>query len=191
METKTKNISIPFVGFYESIASNKAEDIAFRDYIIEKNIQDNPITGWMDKPEDMTEDEQTQFWDKYYPSKIKNIREQIAKDYIEHLGSELGLDMKFESIDSPKQYNYTTDRLFVDVPLEQLIKLYNRTDQTTLAEMIKERHTSRPGFDSYYENDINDPSWQDPANYDHNQWQTVIEAKVKQDQVDLDELYYI
>ncbi len=99
--------------------------------------------------------------------------------------------MEFESIDSPRQYNFTTDRLFVDVPANELIHFYNRVDQGILADMIKEKHTSGPGFDSFYENDINDPSWQDPALFDHNQWCTVIEAKAKQEEVDLDELYYI
>lgn len=188
---ETKNILIPFVGFYESIASEKAEDIAFHDYITEKDIKENPETGWLDKPEDMTEAEQEDFWDNYYPAKIKEIREQVAKDYIEHLGKELGLKLTFESISSPRYYNFTTDRLFVDVDSNELIHLYNLVDQKILAEMIKERHTSRPGFDSYYENDINDPSWQDPALYDHNQWETVVDAYIKQNEIEVDELYYI
>lgn len=188
---KTKNILIPFVGFYESQASEKAEDIAFRDYVAEKDIKENEKTGWLDKPEDMTEKEQDDFWDVYYPEHIKNIREQVATDYMNALGKELGLDLKFESIDSPAYYNFTTDRLFVDVPEDQLIELYNKTDKKILAEMIKENHTSGPGFTSYYENDIKDPSWQDPVEYDHNQWLTVIEAKIKQDEIELSDLYWI
>jgi len=99
--------------------------------------------------------------------------------------------MEFESIDSPRQYNFTTDRLFVNVDANELIHFYNRVDQKILAEMVKEKHTSGPGFDSYYENDINDESWHNPAKYDHNQWCTVIEAKIKQDGIEVDDLYYI
>lgn len=187
---KTKNILIPFVGFYESIASQKAEDIAFHDYISEKDIKEN-AEGRLDIPDDMSEAEQSDFWDEYYPAKIKDIRESICKDYIEHLGNELGLKMEFESISSPRYYNYTTDRLFVDVPENELIDLYNKTDKKILAEMIKERHTSGPGFDSFYQNEITDQSWQDPGKYDHNQWQTVVEAYIKQNNIEVDELYYI
>jgi hypothetical protein len=187
---ETKNILVPFVGFYESTASMKAEDIAFHNFVSENNIVENK-DGRMDIPDDLEEKIQEKFWDEYYPKNIKDIREQIAKDYIEHLGNEIGITMQFESIDSPKQYNYTTDRLFVDVPKNELIDLYNRTDKKILEEMIKERHTSGPGFDSFYQNEITDPSWQDPEQFDHNQWQTVIEAKAKQDEVDLEELYYI
>lgn len=179
------------MGFYESIASEKAEEIAFRNFVNEKNIQDNPETGWMDKPDDMTEEEQNEFWDVFYPKVIKDIREDVAKDYIHYLSNELGLPMEFESISSPAYYNFTTDRLFVDVPENELIHFYNRVKPEILAEMIKERHTSGPGFDSYYENDINHPSWQDPALYDHNQWETVIDAYIKQNEIAVDDLYYI
>lgn len=192
METiqKTKNILIPFVGFYESVAGDRVENTAFHNFIYENDIKENPKTGWLDKPEDMMEAEQDKFWD-YYEENINDLRREVAEAYIGALAGELGIDIKFESIDSPKYYNYTTDRLFVDVPEADLMRLYNETNKEILAETIKERHTSRPGFDSYYENDINDPSWQDPAMFDHNQWQTVIEAKAKQDGVDLDELYWI
>jgi len=107
------------------------------------------------------------------------------------LAGELGLDLKFESIDSPKYYNYTTDRLFCDALESDLINLYNATNKEILAEMIKERHTSGPGFSSYYDNDIKAEAWSDPEKFDHNQWQTVIEANIKQNGVDLSELYYI
>ena len=188
---QTKNILIPFVGFYESIASDKVEGIIFQDFIFERGIKENKETGWLDKPDDMTDEEQTEFWDVYYPSKVEEVRKGVITDYIEHFNSELGINAVFESLSSPQYYNYTTDRLFVDVPEEELIKLYNGINKKILAEMIHERHTSIPGFTSYYENDITDPSWQDPAQYDHNQWCTVIEARVKQDDINLDELYYI
>jgi hypothetical protein len=57
--------------------------------------------------------------------------------------------------------------------------------------MIKEKHTSYDGFTSYYENDINDESWQNPSMYDHNQWLTVIDAYIKERNIDLEELYWI
>lgn len=190
MEIKKINILVPFVGFYESIASQKAEEIAFRDYVSENNIKEN-ADNVLDIPDDMTEAEQEDFWDNYYPSKIKEIREQVAKDYIEHLGDELGLAMTFESISSPAYYNFTTDRLFVDVDASEMIHFYNKVDKTILADMIKERHTSGPGFDSFYENDIAHESWSDPEKYDHNQWQTVVEAYIKQNNIEIDELYYI
>lgn len=190
-EVQTKNILIPFVGFYESLASNRVEDTAFRNYVAEKDIKDNEKTGYMDTPDDMTEAEQEDFWDNYYQEHYQELEKEVAVAYMDALGTELGLDLKFESISSPKYYNFTTDRLFVDADLNELIHLYNRTDKNILAETIKENHTSCDGFSSYYENNINDPSWQDPALYDHNQWCTVIEANVKQNEVELLDLYWI
>lgn len=110
---------------------------------------------------------------------------------MEVLGGEIGLDLKFESIISPKQYNFTTDRLFCNVLESELLNLYNLVDKKILAETIKEKFTSYDGFISFYDNDINAGSWQFPAKYDHNQWETVIEAYVKEKGVDLLELYYI
>lgn len=190
MEKTKTNILIPFCGFYESIASQKAEEIAFRNFVNEKDIKDN-AEGRMDIPDDMTEAEQTEFWDVFYPKVIKDIREDIAKDYMYHLGKELGLEFTFESISSPKFYNFTTDRLFVDVDTNELIHFYNRVDKAILADMIKERHTSGPGFDSYYENDIAHESWSDPEKFDHNQWETVVDAYIKQNEIEVDDLYYI
>lgn len=187
---KTKNILIPFEGFYESIASQKCEDIAFSDYISEKGIKENK-EGRLDIPDDMTTKEQEDFWDNYYPEHIKDIREGVVKDYIRYFNDELGINASFESIDSPMYYNFTTDRLFVDILEEELISLYNKTDKTILADMIKDKHTSRSGFDSYYDNDINDESWKDITEYDHNQWLTVIDAYIKERDIDLSELYYI
>lgn len=184
-----KNILVPFVGFYESVASDKAENIAFWNFISEKGIQDRD--GRLDIPDDLTEAEQTEFWDEFWPKVRTAIHEDIAKDYLHHLGNELDLDLVFESIDSPRYYNYTTDRLFCDAKEDQLISLYNKVDQKILEEMIKENHTSRPGFDSYYSNDINDESWHNPAHYDHNQWLTVIDAYIKQNEINVDDLYWI
>jgi hypothetical protein len=190
METKTKNILVPFVGFYESLASSRAEDMAFRNFISENGIIENETTGWLDVPEDMTEEEQEKFWD-YYGDNCKDYEKEVAVAYIDALASELGIDINFESIYSPKQYNYTTDRLFVDVLEKELIDLYNRTDKEILAEVIKENHTSGPGFSSYYDNEITAESWSDPEKYDHNQWETVILANLKQNKVELSELYWI
>lgn len=186
---KTKNILIPFVGFYESVASNKAESIAFGNFINQESIPARDTV--LDIPDDLTEAEQEQFWDEYYPEHIEEIRKQIAVDYITHLSAELNLPMEFESISSPRYYNYTTDRLFVTVPEAELLHFYNRVDKKILAEMIKERHTSGPGFTSYYDNDIEAESWKDPEAYDHNQWETVIEAYIKENDINVDDIYWI
>lgn len=193
METikTTKNILIPFEGFYNTSAGDRVENIAFWNYLSEKGIQEDTEHVYLDCPDDLTEAEQADFWDNYYPEHYKDIQEETAKAYMDALGGELGLDLKFESIDSPKYYNYTTDRLFVDADARELIHLYNRTDKKILAEVIKERHTSRPGFSSYYDNEITADAWSDPEKYDHNQWETVILANIKQNGVDLSELYYI
>jgi len=53
---------------------------------------------------------------------------------------------RFESMDSPKFYNFETDRLFIELPLEEAQRLMRETSTDSLDQVARERHTSRSGF---------------------------------------------
>lgn len=184
-----KTIQIEFDGFYNTIASDRAEDTAFHNFIYENDIKEN-ADGQLDVPEDMSEVDQEKFWD-YYSDNAKEYEKEVAIVYMDALAAELGIKMTFESIDSPRQYNYGTDRLFVDVEGSELLRLYNSVDKSILADVIKDTYTSYDGFSSFYENDIQHPQWSDPTQFDHNQWKTVLDAYIKEHEIELSELYYI
>lgn len=107
-----------------------------------------------------------------------NVAKLFAEDYAEIIKNCIGIEMELvgSDVDSPKEYNFTTDRIFAifDVPdynvlVQRLIELGSLSEyHTELAALIKKYHTSCSGFISFMSNDIEE--WfelmQDPSN-DH------------------------
>lgn len=91
----------------------------------------------------------------------------------------LGFDpeLRFETMQSPRYYNFETDRAFAYITRKALDRFWSisrRDGHKHLAEIARERFTSRDGFSSFYSPDFAD--WGDVAEYDHNQICTLIEA---------------
>jgi hypothetical protein len=109
-----------------------------------------------------------------------------AKEFAESYCEEVGIrDTRFESMDSPKFYNFETDRLFIDLPLEEVQRLRRETSTASLDHVAAERHTSRSGFTSFYSPDWR--AWDDVTGWDHNQLQTLVEAYVRDTQGEVEE----
>mgnify|MGYP003138860522 CR=1 FL=1 len=164
--------TIPFDGFYESFIS---ADI---DHQIGQQIE------WDTDIYDLNEDEQQILWDSYLSVNRKYFYNQIAEDYtnfyIDALNERLKgftLDAKFKLLTSPREYNFETDRIFIEIEKNHaidFIKYINKNFKKTLENKIKERFTSRSGFWSYYENDLD--TWtQDYSEWDYNQIGTCFE----------------
>ena len=170
--------TIPFCGFYESFIS---DDI---DYQIGQQIE------WDSDIYDLNESEQQILWDSYLSVNRSYFYNQIAEDYtncyIDNLNAKLNyaypdhgftLNAKFNLLTSPKEYNFETDRIFIDIEknhaidfIKYIIKHYKKE----LEEKIKQRFTSRSGFWSHYKNGLN--LWtQDYSKWDHNQIGTCFE----------------
>lgn len=64
------------------------------------------------------------------------------------------LNAKFSGLDSPRSYNFTTDRIFVKIPLRAVKELYKLVGVEKLGSAIKERFTSYDGFMSFYDNSL-------------------------------------
>mgnify|MGYP001606551069 CR=1 FL=1 len=186
---KTVEILIPFEGFYESAASNRAEETAFGSWWYEHN-KDQEQPDLPDAPE--------AFWD-WYAGHAHEFQQEVADGYLNEFIKEIegntGVamlpDMKSVLIDSPREYNFTTDRLFVKVPEAAMLELYAQVDKVILAQTVKDKFTSYDGFISHYDNDVLSDEWKDPSNLDHNQWQTLLLAIIEQYKINIDELIYI
>ena len=164
--------TIPFDGFYESFTSADIE------YQIGQQIE------WDSDIYDLNEDEQRILWANYLDINRSYFYNQIAEDYtnfyIDALNKRLKgftLNAKFKLLTSPKEYNFETDRIFIEIEENHaidFIKYINRNFKRTLENKIKERFTSRSGFWSYYENDLD--TWtKDYSEWDHNQIGTCFE----------------
>lgn len=161
--------TIPFSGFYESMHSSEL------DRAIEQIAQDD--SG--DTVPLFDEDgEEFPLWDHVTWNKIQT---DYAKFYVENFAAyfegETGIDLglKFDEVSSPREYNFTTDRIFAKIRQSAVLAMFKKVDKTVLDALIRERFTSYDGFSSYYANSL--AEWpQSVKEWDHNQIGTLIEA---------------
>lgn len=66
--------------------------------------------------------------------------------------------IKLQAVSSPREYNFGNDSINVEIELTkdnlQALSAYLRENREKLAEYLKERYTSRPGFSSFYPNHV-------------------------------------
>jgi len=82
---------------------------------------------------------------------------QRKKNYASEI--DLHIKLKFEAIDSPQYYNYSTDRLICKISIgdiRKILKAHKKDNYKLLNEFCIANFTSRSGFHSFYSNDYND-----------------------------------
>jgi hypothetical protein len=109
----------------------------------------------------------------------QQVHETYARKYCQAFGEEYGVDLKFESLSSPKYYNFETDRIFARISDEEVRRLFDAVDLKALEKLIRDRFTSCSGFISHYPNTLED--WGDLDTWDHNQVGTLVEAYAVQE----------
>jgi hypothetical protein len=110
------------------------------------------------------------------------IHKAVALEYIQAFASvvngEFGLNITLTApdkfLDSPREYNFATDRIFALISWADLRAVYKATGWDKLCAMAKERFTSRSGFISFYESDPK--QWGKRQDWDHNQTGTLLAA---------------
>jgi hypothetical protein len=167
----TRTIKLPFEGFY-----NSSHD-AILDDALESLTQDDHGN----QPDDAPQLSDGINWQK--------VHEAYVIEYVKAFKQALELPLEsltFEELTSPKYYNYETDKIFCTISEADLKTLSNSVNQGALAEKIKEQCTNQSGFISFYSNDVLE--WlKKPLNeWDHNEVAILLEAWIKQEQIDLD-----
>lgn len=173
--------NIPFSGFYESAWSHMvdreeeqyAENFA-DDRQAEEDVPDElrlNVGEVLSILFDVTD----------YSDAFAAIARGYAAAFDEWAGAELGFDLglHFESMSSPREYNFATDRIFVHMPEETAARLFALSEADNhkhLARVIAERFTSRSGFLSFYSNRL--PEWlgEPVTDWDHNKLETLLLA---------------
>lgn len=99
-----------------------------------------------------------------------------AKDYAESFAGALGVSCEWEEMISPREYNFTTDRLFAKFDADALRSWLARDDIRTELDLVAaDMFTSRSGFISYYSPDVD--SWgADVSKWDYNQRGALLRA---------------
>lgn len=169
MENKAIS-TIPFQGFYNSLYSHAIDsemensiDYYYKEYELTEAQRDTLANGYLEK-------NTSEFY--------KYIVEDYAEAFIHEIEVETGLALnaRFESMESPREYNFQTDRLFIELPEASAIAFVNyilENHKDEFRNLIAQRFTSRSGFWSNYDNTLE--AWGDPSKWDLNQLGTCFE----------------
>ncbi len=150
--------TIPFSGFNNTIHS------CYFDSNIEQRIDYfEELTGYP-----MSDDLVNLAWDSQYDSIA------YARRYADSLLTELGLTGIFDALQSPREYNFATDRIFVNLNDASVFKMLFETDFDIMNKICVKKFTHRSGYISHYSTDWQ--TWGDFGNWDHNQIGTLLDA---------------
>ena len=142
---------IPFSGFY---------------YSIHDSVMDNELEYY---PLDIQ--------DKLFDSiNWHDVRLEYARIYCDSFAYKFGLDITFESLSSPKYYNYHTDRIFAHISENEVQRIFDNTQKIYLEKTCSEMFTSREGFISLYDADYK--TWGALTEWDHNQLYALLTAHI-------------
>lgn len=162
----SKITTIPFAGFYESMWSQgleRAEEMHL------EYLEQEEGVAMLASAEAI-----------WKASDYRAMCNYVARKYVDYLNDyikdefDLDLDLKFESMQSPREYNFETDRIFCEISDENLRKLRTFVPEDELRLAIKTRFTSRSGFISGYPNNLDD--WPALEDWDHNEIGTLFVA---------------
>jgi hypothetical protein len=163
--------AIPFSGFYESVWSREIDEAAERE------------AEWLQKDKYPTltvaEIIEAFYWRANYPAACL----AVAKEYVDSFEAwvnneyELHISLTLESMTSPREYNFTTGRIFCEISTPDVLELYQHVDDRPIREKAREMFTSYDGFFSSYSRDTDD--WGPIESWDHNQLLAIFEAAVE------------
>lgn len=153
MKNQTFDAMIPFSGFYnahESEADREIESLA--NYYASETPDDLP--QWL---ADLAFDS----------ADFEAFRDEYAKEYVTSFLQWLGFDGEFSGMESPRFYNFETDRVFAKLTRDDIARAWHMADKDVLTRICNERLTSRSGFVSHYSPDWK--TWGALSSWDHNQ----------------------
>ena len=130
-------VKIPFSGFYNSI----------HDSIIDSALEyESECYADSDKANDV-------ILDVLNINHYDKIREELSKVFVEGVNElfwyeyDINLDLKFDSLKSPRFYNYSTDEIYCYVDNDKINELVALLDnENDFIEVLKDKYQSRDGF---------------------------------------------
>lgn len=175
METKDLvEIEIPFSGFYETHHDMKCDDA---------------VEGFFTYNHETNEEQELPevFWDA--DINWSAIRNEYCEEYVKAFASEYDLTLSFLEMTSPREYNFTTDRIFVNIPREQINAIKDKVFADDAGrKYVSDRFTSYDGFSSFYSNDLTDEEWTRET-LDECQYGVILQYWVQSQLEDFDSWY--
>ena len=130
-------VKIPFSGFYNSI----------HDSVIDSALEyESECYADSDKANDI-------ILDALNVNHYDKIREALSKVFVEGVNElfwyeyDINLDLEFDSLKSPKFYNYSTDEIYCYVANDKINELVALLDnENDFIKALKDKYKSRDGF---------------------------------------------
>lgn len=178
-KAQTLIINLPFAGFYESLYSSAVDSCQERDA---EYMADEKEAAFAPELR-ITESEFNDIF--FHVTDYSAAYRKLAESYVDAFDSvmsdEIGVPLKlqWESMDSPREYNFTTDRVYAHIPLSVVRKLFaisRKEKHSRLAAAIKGRFTSYDGFISGYRNELDTWLEKPLTDWDHNELGTLLMA---------------
>lgn len=114
----------------------------------------------------------------------------FSKAFVDGLNSHFvdgsfNIELKFKSLDSPREYNFRTDWLICEISEEHLTNIFlDVWNSEELQEVLNDHFTPYSGFIPYYSTDMNE--WQkEVSEYDHNESMCLLEAFLMRNEIDM------
>jgi hypothetical protein len=158
-----KLTTIPFSGFYDSLHDSELDNAVNCSFMDDSDMEVN-------------EDLKYKFMDSV---DWRYVHIEYSKAYVQSFAKEFSIKLKFESLVCPKEYNFTTDRIFCHITQKEALRLYKLIDKKILDKAIYDNLTSCSGFHSSYPNTLKE--WGNVKTWDHNQIGTLIQCYVNQE----------
>ena len=174
-----REMRLPFPGFYGSLLESEMDSVDERESEHEAETRGIDLAVVTSA--------------RYWAVDHSNAYLEVARDYAVQFNDtlkdehEIDLELEYVTMSSPKYYNFETDRVFVTLPMPVIERMHAETNDVDLRTVIRERHSSRSGFISFYPNDLDE--WTKPlVEWDHNELETLLLAFLRSKEVELDSL---
>lgn len=123
-----KNVTLNFGGFYDSVHSTLI-DTEIENILETEDLEYDQICDYID---------------------FKALHLEYAKRLVLDFNNNFDLNLKFEQLIQPKEYNYKTDEILVEMSMQDYNYLFLDTDQDELKNKITKATTNRDGYSAFY-----------------------------------------
>ncbi|MBC7198081.1 MAG: hypothetical protein H5U32_02415 [Pseudomonas balearica] len=153
--------TIPFSGFYQSFHDSSLDDA------LDQMFSDRDTGCWVNH----------KLRDRAFGAcQWGLVHGNYAAAYAKALADEFKIALTFESLKSPREYNFDTDRIFCEIELDEVKRIRAETSEKALRDKVRERFTPCDGFIPFYSANLD--NWDEIETWDHNEVGTLIEAYV-------------
>lgn len=172
---ETIDVQVPFAGFYNTCYSEMIDN------------EEASFIEWKTEELGLTDKQSCELAElMFHHTDYRKAYVAIAEDYVDEFNklfeewSGVNLQLSFVEMQSPREYNFMTDRVFAKADLTAICTLRGKVDEAKLVRQMEMNHKSRDGFISFYSHILE--NWPESVeDWDHNQLHTMIECFLPED----------